>query len=52
MACGDLPVFAVKYIAEKQGFNKPRLVHQTNSNDITGERGGYVVGYSSVIFSE
>lgn len=52
MACGSLPVFAVKYMAEQKGFSRTHLVHRTNSNDVMGEKGGYVVGYTSILFCE
>ncbi len=32
------------------GADTAVVLAQTNSNDVTGERGGYVVGYSAVAF--
>ncbi len=52
MACGCLPIFALKYMAEKGGFLNTQVVHRTNSNDVIGEIGGYVVGYTSILFCE
>jgi len=47
-ACGGGPIAVVLMAAEKLGADKVKLLAHTNSNDVTGERGGYVVGYSAL----
>lgn len=47
-ACGAGPVVIVELAAKALGAKKATLLHQTNSNDVIGERGGYVVGYGAV----
>ncbi len=47
-ACGAGPVVIVELIAKELSANKAVLLTQTNSNDVMGERGGYVVGYGAV----
>lgn len=47
-ACGAGPVVIVELIARELGANKAILLTQTNSNDVMGQRGGYVVGYGAV----
>ncbi|MBN2537977.1 AmmeMemoRadiSam system protein B [candidate division WOR-3 bacterium] len=49
-ACGGDPVVAVMVAARELGADSAVLLHQTNSNDVTGERGGYCVGYSATAF--
>jgi AmmeMemoRadiSam system protein B/AmmeMemoRadiSam system protein A len=52
-ACGAGPVVIVELAAKALGANKATILHQTNSNDVIGERGGYVVGYGAIaIYSE
>ena len=34
--------------AQKNGANRAKILSQTNSNDVIGRRGGYVVGYGAV----
>lgn len=49
MACGAGPITALKVAALAwKGYN-PRIVERTNSNDVIGVQGGYVVGYASAI---
>lgn len=47
-ACGAGPVVIIEMIAKELGANKAKLLTQTNSNDVIGQRGGYVVGYGAV----
>jgi len=52
-ACGAGPVVIVQMTAKKLGANKTKVVYRTNSNDVTGQKGGYVVGYgAAVIYQE
>lgn len=51
-ACGSLPIACLKILNEKLGFERANLLHHTNSNDITGDIGGYVVGYSCIAFDK
>lgn len=47
-ACGGGPITAVLMAARELGADKVKLLARTNSNDVMGERGGYVVGYSAL----
>ena len=49
-ACGGGPIVAVMLASKLLGANKGEVLFHTNSNDVIGERGGYVVGYSADIF--
>ena len=49
-ACGAGPVVIVEMVAQQLGANQAQLLHQTNSNDVTGQKGGYVVGYGALVF--
>ncbi len=49
-ACGGYPVVVAILAARGLGADTAALLAQTNSNDVTGERGGYCVGYSAVAF--
>ncbi|TET23927.1 MAG: AmmeMemoRadiSam system protein B [Candidatus Stahlbacteria bacterium] len=49
-ACGGDGLTALLYAAQKLGIKKAHLLAACNSNDITGQRGGYVVGYSAFAF--
>jgi AmmeMemoRadiSam system protein B len=46
-ACGDAPIITALLAAQALGANRVRVLHQTNSGDVTGERehAEYVVGY-------
>lgn len=46
-ACGDAPIITTLLAAQKLGANQVRILQQTNSGDVTGERerANYVVGY-------
>jgi MEMO1 family protein len=48
MACGGGGIVVAELVAMNLGANKAKIVYQTNSNDVTGSRGGYVVGYGAV----
>ena len=48
-ACGGWPIVTLLLIAEKLGFNRVKLLHHTNSGDVTGDKSGYIVGYSSFV---
>ncbi|MCX7784732.1 MAG: AmmeMemoRadiSam system protein B [candidate division WOR-3 bacterium] len=49
-ACGGYPIVIVMLTSKLLGANQSQILHQTNSNDVMGERGGYCVGYASAIF--
>jgi AmmeMemoRadiSam system protein B len=48
MACGGGPITVAIMAAKLMGATGAKILKQTNSNDVTGERGGYVVGYGAV----
>ncbi len=48
MACGAGGIVVAELIAMNLGANKAKIVYQINSNDVTGSKGGYVVGYGAV----
>jgi AmmeMemoRadiSam system protein B len=45
--CGRIPVYAMLTVAEALGADKVKILHHTNSGDVTGIRtpGQYTVGY-------
>lgn len=49
-ACGDAPIVTALLAAQKMGAQHARVLHRTNSGDITGNRshGQYTVGYMAV----
>lgn len=49
MACGAGGIVAAEIVAKNLGANSAEIVFQTNSNDVTGDKGGYVVGYGAVV---
>ena len=49
-ACGGNGITAMMVAARELGADTAVVLAQTNSNDVVGERGGYVVGYSAVAF--
>ncbi|MBN1480997.1 AmmeMemoRadiSam system protein B [candidate division KSB1 bacterium] len=49
MACGAGPITALKIIAEKWGAQQPQVIARSNSADVTGAKGGYVVGYAAAV---
>jgi MEMO1 family protein len=49
-ACGGNAITAMMVAVREMGADTAVVLAQTNSNDVTGERGGYVVGYSAVAF--
>lgn len=49
-ACGGGPIVAVMLASKLLGADKGKVLFHTNSNDVTGQRGGYVVGYSACLF--
>ncbi len=51
-ACGAGPVTALKLAGEKWGLGAPRVIARTNSADVTGSAGGYVVGYAVAILEK
>lgn len=50
LACGGYPIVAMMIAAKELGAEKVVVLHHTNSNDVTGQRGGYCVGYSALAF--
>ena len=51
-ACGGGPVTVALLAAREMGAGKAKVIGRTNSNDVTGERGGYCVGYAAVAIYE
>lgn len=49
-ACGGASVVVTMIAARELGADRAVLLARTNSNDVTGERGGYCVGYSATAF--
>jgi len=49
MACGAGGIIVAELVAMNLGANKAKIVYQTNSNDVTRSKGGYVVGYGAVV---
>jgi len=49
MACGGGGIVVAQQVAIDLGADKTEVLFQTNSNDVTGSRGGYVVGYAAVV---
>ncbi|MBN1559247.1 AmmeMemoRadiSam system protein B [candidate division KSB1 bacterium] len=47
-ACGGGPVVVMQIAAQQRGANATELLAKTNSNDVIGQKGGYVVGYGAV----
>jgi AmmeMemoRadiSam system protein B len=47
--CGRMPILTVLYAARNLGADAVRVLHQTNSGDVSGQRGSgqYTVGYMS-----
>lgn len=50
LACGGYPIVVVMAAAKELGADKAVVLHHTNSSDVTGQYGGYCVGYSAVAF--
>jgi AmmeMemoRadiSam system protein B len=46
-ACGAGPIAALLHAGERLGARAVRLLARTNSEEVTGERSGYVVGYAA-----
>jgi AmmeMemoRadiSam system protein B/AmmeMemoRadiSam system protein A len=49
MACGAGGIVVAELVATNLGANKAKIIYQTNSNDVTRSKGGYVVGYGAVV---
>ncbi len=49
-ACGAAPLVILQVAALESAPTKAALLQQTNSNDVTGQKGGYVVGYGAVAY--
>lgn len=47
-ACGRGPILAVLQACRSRGAPRTRLLGRTNSDEVAGRRGGYVVGYGAV----
>lgn len=52
VACGAGPVYTVLLAAKAMGATDCILIEHTTSGDVTGDKGGYIVGYSSFIISK
>lgn len=49
-ACGGFPIVTLILTTKKMGADKAKVLKYTNSNEVMGERFGYCVGYSAVVF--
>ncbi len=49
-ACGGGPILALMLAAEQMGAGRAKVVSHTNSNDVVGKQGDYVVGYGAALF--
>jgi AmmeMemoRadiSam system protein B/AmmeMemoRadiSam system protein A len=49
-ACGGGPVTVLQVAASQNGNIQGKVIGRTNSNDVTGEKSGYVVGYAAVAY--
>lgn len=50
-ACGGYAVVAMMIAARELEADRATVLAQTNSNDVTGQRSGYCVGYSAAAFT-
>ncbi|OQX86907.1 hypothetical protein B6D60_05195 [candidate division KSB1 bacterium 4484_87] len=48
MACGAGGIVVAELVAMSLGADAAEIIFQTNSNDVTRSKGGYVVGYGAV----
>jgi hypothetical protein len=51
-ACGGYPIVVLMIACKLLGANHSKVLHQTNSNDVMQEIGGYCVGYAASVFYE
>jgi AmmeMemoRadiSam system protein B/AmmeMemoRadiSam system protein A len=49
-ACGGAAIVVLMLASQILGADKAQVLYQTNSNDVVGEQGGYVVGYGASVF--
>ncbi len=49
-ACGGYPIVILMLVCKLLTADKCQILHQTNSNDVMAEKGGYCVGYASAVF--
>jgi AmmeMemoRadiSam system protein A len=49
-ACGSAPITTAMIAARGMGADRAAVVSRTNSGDVTGLKGGYVVGYGAALF--
>jgi AmmeMemoRadiSam system protein B len=47
-ACGRGPILAVLEACRRMGATHVKLLARTNSDEVTGQEGGYVVGYAAL----
>lgn len=50
-ACGRGPILTLLEACRQLGAEKVRVLEQTNSDEVMGQSGGYVVGYAAVAIS-
>lgn len=50
-ACGAGPIAAMIMAAQQSGVDEVKLIAKTNSADVTGQKGGWTVGYASLLFA-
>lgn len=51
MACGRAPIMTVLWACRILGAKRVQLLTNTNSDEVTGRSGGYVVGYAALAIS-
>jgi len=51
-ACAGGAITTLLLLAKKEGADKIKLMHITNSGDVTGRKEGYVVGYASFVITK
>lgn len=50
-ACGSGAILIFMQMAERLGVNRAQVIASTNSNEVMGRKGGYVVGYGAVAWT-
>jgi AmmeMemoRadiSam system protein B/AmmeMemoRadiSam system protein A len=52
IACGAGPTYTVLLAAKSLGASRSILMEHTTSGDVTGDKSGYIVGYSSFVLAK
>ena len=48
-ACGGGPITALLVAAKELGSDNAKIIHRTNSGDVSGTKSGYIVGYGAAV---